>query len=795
MKKNIEIEYTEKEDHPGKLIDHKLENNILECICENDVILRVHVITPHILRLRYAIEGRYQNDFSYGIDPDFTIEAVDAKVEETKAHLFLHTSEVTCRIQKTNLAIGFLDKDGDLLNEDEKGFHWEPNEEYGGHIVQMTKKVLADEQFYGLGDKPTDLNVKGKKFQNWGTDTYGYHKDSDPLYKNIPFYYGLQKEQGYGIFFDNSFKAYFDFAEERTDVMSFWAHGGEMNYYFIAGPNLMDVCSRYTLLTGTPEMPPMWALGFQQCKWSYYPEAKVKEVADKFRELQIPCDAIYLDIDYMDGFRCFTWDDERFPDPKRMVAELKEQGFQTMVIIDPGIKIDKEYDIYQQGIEGDYFCKWPDGGYVQGKVWPGECYFPDFTKPEVREWWAGLYEGLIRDVGVAGVWNDMNEPAVFEVEGQTFRPTVLHDYDGNQCSHRKAHNIYGMQMARATAEGVKQFRDGKRTLIITRSGYSGMQRYSSVWTGDNIATWEHLWLADVQSQRLAISGVSFCGSDIGGFIDQPTGELMVRWIQLGIFHPFCRVHSSGDHGDQEPWSFDDETVQLFRRFVELRYQLLPYIYTSFYDYYKTGVPMLRPIVFYDQSDKETAMRDHEFLCGDHILVCPIVKEKAVSRNMYLPRGNWYDFWSNTKFEGGKEIKVDAPLNKVPMFIKAGAVLPLYPIQQYVGEKKIEVVTLKVFYKEGQELSKLFEDDKDGYGYESGDYRMSTFDVNGTGNSLSIKQSVDGNHKVSFDYEVQLFGLPFPVKELVVDGKAQELSDQKAIRVSAGFTEIEVIGFG
>ena len=788
------IIYTEVEQHAGKLTNFKLEGNTLECVCENDLTLRVHVITPHILRLRYAVEGRFENDFSYGIDPKFKIEKTDVSIEETTTHLFLKTSEVNCRIDKASLSVGFLDNNGNLLNEDEKGFHWEPNEEYGNNIIQMTKKVMSGEVFYGLGDKPTDLNLKGRKFQNWGTDTYGYLKDSDPLYKNIPFYYGLHKEMAYGIFFDNSFKTYFDFAKERTDVMSFWAHGGEMNYYFIAGPQLMDVCQRYTMLTGTPEMPPMWALGFQQCKLSYYPESKVKEVANKFREYQIPCDAIYLDIDYMDGFRCFTWDNERFPDPKRMVDELKEQGFQTMVIIDPGIKIDKEYDVYKEGIENDYFCKWPDGGYVQGKVWPGECYFPDFTRPDVREWWAGLYKGLIQDVGVAGVWNDMNEPAVFEVEGQTFKPTVLFDYDGNQCSHRKAHNIYGMQMARATADGVKQFRDGKRTLIITRSGYSGLQRYSSVWTGDNIASWEHLWLADVQAQRLAISGVSFCGSDIGGFIEQPTGEMMVRWIQLGIFHPFCRVHSSGDHGDQEPWSFDDETLHLFKRFVELRYQLLPYIYTSFYQYHKTGVPMLRPIVFYDQQDIETTERDHEFLCGDHILVCPVIKEKVSSRKMYIPRGTWFNFWSNKKFEGGKEAQVNAPLDKIPMFIKAGAVLPMYPIQQYVGEQQFDVVTLKVYFKNGHESSSLFEDDKETYSYESGDYKYSSFELNGSENALHLKQSSEGEYQTSFDkYELNFIGIPFEVKEVIVDGANIETNNYQTIQVSANFKSLEIKG--
>ncbi|MGA0233446.1 MAG: TIM-barrel domain-containing protein, partial [Saprospiraceae bacterium] len=490
---------------------------------------------------------------------------------------------------------------------------------------------------------------------------------------------------------------------------------------------------------GKPERPPMCALGFQQCKWSYYPESEVMEVAHTMRKWQIPCDAIYLDIDYMDGFRCFTWDNQKFPDPKGMIDQLNDIGFKTMVIIDPGIKVDKNYPIFTEALEKGYFCRRPDGHFVMGKVWPGECYFPDFTKPEVREWWAGLFKELIEEQGVAGVWNDMNEPALFEVESKTFPDDVMHDYDGNLCSHRKGHNVYGMQMARATADGVKRFGGGKRPLIITRSGYSGMQRYSSVWTGDNIASWEHLWLAGVQAQRLSISGVSFAGSDIGGFIQQPSGELFVRWIQLGIFHPFCRVHSSGDHGDQEPWSFGEKYTLLFKKFVELRYRLLPYIYTTFYQYHSKGIPMLRPLVFYDQRDRHNHNRDHEFLCGPNLLVVPVVNDGAQSRSMYLPKGTWYNYWDNKAAEGKKELVVSADLSSFPFFVKAGTVLPLYPVQQYTDEKVIDTVSLKAYYLAGEYQSEWYEDAHTGQEYKEGGYCLSVFSMNGKSQDLELVQ--------------------------------------------------------
>ena len=290
---------------------------------------------------------------------------------------------------------------------------------------------------------------------------------------------GLKEGIGYGIFFDNSFRSHFDFAAERSEVTSFWAQGGEMNYYFIYGPGLLDVARSYTKLTGTPELPPLWAFGYHQCRWSYYPEIKLREVARGFRERAIPCDALYLDIDYMDGYRCFTWNKDHFPNPRKMVSELAEKGFKTVVIIDPGIKIDLDNDICNEGIDKGYFLKRQDGPFVRGRVWPGECFFPDFTHPDVREWWARLYLDLIRKDGVRGVWNDMNEPATFDLEGRTLYEDVRHDYDGHPCSHRKAHNVYGMQMSRASYEGVKRYSYPYRPFLITRATYSGGQRFAS----------------------------------------------------------------------------------------------------------------------------------------------------------------------------------------------------------------------------------------------------------------------------------------------------------------------------
>ncbi|MBF6608189.1 MAG: DUF4968 domain-containing protein, partial [Flavobacterium sp.] len=587
---------------------------------ENDVIMKITVLRDSMIRFRYTAKGYFSNDFSYAIDKNQSHGYNLLEFVEADDMFTITTSKVVCKVQKIDMRLAIYDLEGNSIVDDELGFHWEENFHYGGNTVKMSKTSKEGESYYGLGDKSTHFNLKGKRLENWATDQYAFQKDQDPLYKAVPFYIGLHNSISYGIFFDNTFRSFFDFGHERRNVTSFWADGGEMNYYFIYGPQMQDVVTAYTNLTGKPELPPLWALGYHQCKWSYYPESNVKEVAAKFRELQIPCDAIYLDIDYMDGFRCFTWNNDHFPDPKRMVTELAEDGFKTVVIIDPGIKIDKDYNVYKEGLQNDYFCKRADGPFMKGKVWPGECNFPDFTNPNVREWWAGLFKELINDIGIKGVWNDMNEPAVMEVPDKTFPLDVRHDYDGNPCSHRKAHNIYGTQMARATYEGVKRFTYPKRPFIITRSAYSGAQRFTSSWTGDNVASWEHLWIANVQVQRLSISGMGFTGSDIGGFAEQPSGELYARWIQLGAFHPLFRTHSSGDHGNQEPWSFDEDVINITRKFVSLRYQLLPYLYTMFWEYVNEGVPLLKPLVYYDQSDIQTHYRTDEFIFGNQILV-------------------------------------------------------------------------------------------------------------------------------------------------------------------------------
>lgn len=400
-------------------------------------------------------------------------------------------------------------------------------------------------------------------------------------------------------------------------------------------------------------------------------------------------------------------------------------------------------------------------------------------------------------MGVAGVWNDMNEPAVFGAG--TFPNDVRHNYDGHRGSHRKAHNVYGMQMVRSTYDGLKKLMRNKRPFTITRAGYAGMQRYGCVWTGDNVASWEHLKIGNIQCQRMSVSGVPFCGTDIGGFSGEPDGELFTRWIQLGTFSPFMRAHSAGDTAEREPWSFGEPYTAINRKFIELRYRLMPYFYSVFWEHHRYGFPILRPLVMLEQENVSNHFRQDEFAYGDKILVCPILEQGAVSRTVYLPKGQWYNIWTHELLAGEKEHLVDAPLESMPIFIKAGAVIPEYPVMQYVGEKHVDEVLLNIFYANYEVNSFFFEDHGDTFAYEQDIYSEKKFTVKGNDRRLLIQQKLEGLYTPNYEtYNYNLIGIPFGVKKVIVDGleiKDYFTDDRNCLRFKSNknFSVIQIQG--
>jgi len=525
----------------------------------------------------------------------------------------------------------------------------------------------------------------------WNTDTYAWDSSTDPLYVSVPFYLAVRHGQAHGIFLDNTWRSIFDIGRESPGTLTFGAEGGEVNYYFINGPTPREVIQRYTELTGRMPLPPLWSLGYQQCRYSYYPESRVRQLAETFRQKRVPADAIWLDIHYLDNYKPFTWNHERFPEPKKMIDDLAQEGFRLVTILDPHPKKEPGYAPYDSGLAGGFFVKNKDGGVYSGNVWPSQgavnpqpSVFPDFSNPAARAWWGGLYEGLVDD-GVAGIWNDMDEPSVFTVPGGTMPGDAVQDNEGEPATHRELHNVYGQLMTQATFEGLAALRTNERPFVLTRSSFAGGQRYAAVWTGDNTADWAAMRQSIATVLGMGVSGFGFVGTDVGGFVHTATAELFTRWLQVSVFYPFMRTHTDLPNPDKEPWSFGPQFEAINKRTIELRYELLPYIYNAMHETAKTGIPAMRPLFVDFPEDETAAALDDEFLFGSDLLVAPVLWEGAVERSVYLPRGDWYDYRTGQRFEGGQSITVPAGLDVLPLFVKGGAFIFRQPVVQCTGE--------------------------------------------------------------------------------------------------------------
>lgn len=638
----------------------------------------------------------------------------------------INTPELKLRINKSPLRFNFYTPDGRHISGDDDRFGtvWQ------GESITNYRKMFTGERFIGLGEKTGNLDRRGSNYVNWNTDAVDYNAKTDPLYKSIPFFIGLHDGLAYGIFLDNTHRSWFDFGSS-TDHEMYWmgADGGDMDYYFFGAQsqpgnsaNIAPIIRDYTWLTGRMEMPPLWGLGYQQCRWSYMSADELLEIAKKFRKHHIPADVLYCDIDYMDGYKIFTWDKKTFPKPKKLIDDLKDMGFRLVTIVDPGIKIEEGYKQYDEGVAKNYFATYPNGDKYIGEVWPGRCHFPDFFNEEVRHWWGASFSTLTQP-GVAGFWNDMNEPAAW---GQNV-PSIVKFGDRYLPEVR---NAYGMQMARATYNGTKKLLKNKRPFVLTRAAYAGIQRYSAVWTGDNTANNEHLLLGCRLVNSLGISGVALTGVDIGGFSGNPTPELMVRWNSLGVYTPMFRNHAMIGTVMREPWQWGRQNERIIKKDIELRYQLLPYIYSAFYQAHQTGLPVNRTLAI-DYPFNENVY-DHvyqnQFLFGDSMLVAP-AESTATNTKVYLPPGEWYRFNSDKKMNGGRGIKADAPLTDLPVFIKAGAIIPMQSVIQHTGEKGDGILQLHIWNGKQPSIFVYYEDDGVSYNYEKGEYykRSISFD--------------------------------------------------------------------
>ncbi|MFQ5776595.1 MAG: glycoside hydrolase family 31 protein [Terriglobia bacterium] len=704
--------------HVGDVTDIQILPNGVE-LQAGQVSVRVLAVGESVIRVRLAPDGTFPPDHSWVILPGST-STIPVNVLNSSEAVEFATRRVKVRIQKSPLQIAFLDPDGNVISREASG---QPMA-WSGSGIRVWKAMPPDEHYYGLGEKAGPLDRRHRAFVMWNTDAFGWQESTDPLYKSVPFFLALRRGVAYGIYFDNTYRSSFDFGKEFPDVYSFGADGGELDYYFFYGPHPQKVLGDYTTLVGRTPLPPLWTLGYQQCRYSYYPEARVRELAYTFRKKKIPVDVLYLDIDYLDGYRPFVINREYFPNFEDMIADLHEQGFKFISIIDPHLKKEEGYGPYDDGVAADHFIKNPDGSRYVGVVWPGESVFPEFTLERTRRWWGTLYKDLLSK-GVDGIWNDMNEPAIFERADKTMPLDTVHRTDYGTTDHREVHNIFGMQMVRGTYEGLRRLRPNERPFVLTRAAFAGAQRYAATWTGDNTSSWNHYRMMVPTLLGLGISGYPFVGADVGGFAGSPPADLLTRWIQLGVFTPLFRNHTMKGSADQEPWVHGPKHEAIRKRYIELRYRLLPYIYTSFEETTRTGLPLMRPLFLEYPEQENLYGNDQQFLFGRDILVAAKLDEMTDRLTFRLPPGEWYDYWTGEKFQGNQVLSLSPSLEELPLYVRGGAILPHQPLVQHTAEAPQGPLTLRVYPGEDCRGS-LYLDDGKTFDYTQGEFLRINF---------------------------------------------------------------------
>ncbi len=730
----------------GNVNDVKISEQQVNITTQN-AYAEVAVYSPSVIRVRLDKQP---------LAPDFSF-AVFAKPQQTKATINQDDNQVSITTDSLKLVITkkpftttFYTPDGRVISQDEKGL----STSWVNESVTTYKHMQDDEHFIGLGEKTGNLDRKGSGYTNWNSDTFGYRTDQDPIYSTIPFYIGIHHNLNYGIFMDNTYQSDFNFGASNNRFSSFGARGGEMKYYFIYHKHLADIITSYTALTGRMKMPPMWSLGYQQNRYSYYPDTEVYRIAQTLREKKIPADGITLDIHYMDKYKVFTWDKNRFPDPAKLTAKLKDMGLKLTLIVDPGVKTEAGYPVYEDGLKNNIFIKYSDSTNYTGQVWPGWCHFPDFTGEKGRTWWHGQIKKYA-DVGVSGIWNDMNEISTW---GQKMPDNVIFDYEGQKVSHLQAHNVYGLEMARASFEGYRKALDNKRPFILTRSGYAGLQRYTAIWTGDNRAEDDHMLMGVRLLSSLGVSGVAFSAMDIGGFTGNPSVALYTRWMQVGAFTPYFRNHTQVNTKSAEPWAFGEEALEIARNYINLRYRLLPYLYSSFYEATQNGHPIVRSLAINYTFDPKvySVAYQNQYEFGNAFMIAPFAGADTYG-TVYFPEGNWYNLYNDEMIAGKQEKISRISTQQLPVFVKESSIIPMQSLIQSTAEKPTDTLTVHIYKGSRNNSFVYYEDDGESYNYENGTYYKRTITYNAAKRQIVFGKPEGSLNSKFKNIKVQLHG--------------------------------------
>ncbi len=693
----------------------------------------ITALAPDLFRIRCATGRNLPPDESWAVDRTEWL-AHDVRIKTTAGHVEVRTPLGVLRWSLGDGAWTLMDPGGLRIISAAAG-----GTGFRKGSAQVDLELAEGESLFGLGETTGQFNKRGLVREFWNTDVLGHspaiHPGLKSLYVSIPFFLSLRHGRAAGVFWDNPRRQTWDLGQTDPGRARLQAAGGPIDLYLFLGPTPAAVVGSYTGLTGRIPMPPRWALGYQQCRHSYETRAEFERIAREFRQRKIPCDVLYLDIHHMDGRRVFTFG-KSFPKPAEMIRKLARQGFKVVTIVDPGVKNEPKFGVLQRGKAAQGFVKAPDGKKdFLGKVWPGEARFPDFLNERVRRWW-GAEQQVLQDAGVAGFWNDMNEPANFARPDKTLDPDALHETDQGPAKHEAVHNLYGMQMSRASREGALRHRPDERPFVVTRASYAGGQRYAVIWTGDNSSCWEHLADSIQMYLNLGLSGVAFCGGDAGGFLDNATPELLVRWMQFAAFTPFFRNHSNLGTRPQEPWAFGPATEEICRTWIGLRYQFLPYWYGLFAEARITGAPPMRPLLWHYPNDPVAVACGDQFLLGRGVLVAPVTRQGATARAVYLPNEIWYDFWTGNPHVGGRHVIAEAPPDRIPVFIRAGSLLPLADTRPHLDGPGDATITLHVWPGPRGTLE-WYEDDGTTRAHERGEYVTRTLVQTTVGHTLRI----------------------------------------------------------
>lgn len=655
-------------------------------------------------------------------------------------------------------------------------------------------KVLQPyERFIGLGEKTGNLDRWGRSYTQWNTDAFGYGTETDPIYASIPFYIGIHSGRLYGLFYDNTWKSEINFGASNHRFSSFLAEGGPLTYYLFLADSVSEIVSQYTQLTGKMQLPPLWAIGLQQCRYSYYPDQTVLQVAETYRRKKIPLDVIYLDIHYMDRFRVFTWSETNFPDPESVIKRLQDMGIKVVVILDPGIAVDDAYEPYQRLKATGAYLRYPDAEQYTASVWPGHCIFPDFTTDKGRQYWAQEMKPLA-EVGISGYWTDMNEiaswgqssPAIIEMGMES---DTAHLPEGERSSHLEGRNVYGMQMARAAQMGAQLNKPEARPFVLTRAAYAGAQRHCAIWTGDNTASEEHLLLGVRLQNSLGLSGMPFAGMDIGGFVGECSPELFARWIQVGTFSPLMRIHSMIDSRPSEPWAYGERVEAIATNFIKLRYKLLPTLYAAFRQATITGLPVVKTLAFTHPHHAETYdyRFQNQFWFADQLLVAPCVSHQAYTAVWLPPHpGGYYCFYTGKHYHDNQIVPLESPVDRLPVLVKAGGLFLLSDVVQHTGATKSETIELHIYQGSSTNHFTYYEDSGEGYDWQLGHYLERTFSADLLQKQIHLPAQ-NGNYVSNFKHLKLVFHGQWP-SEISVNKTIHKLtlSTQQLLSAAPNF---------